>query len=121
MDLKTSDAKGDILIVDDNPANLRTLLTILTGKGYEVRVASNGETALNMVSANAPDLILLDIHMPSMDGYQVCQRLKDGAQTRDIPVIFMCAPDGMHDKVRGFNLGGEDYITRLGRLLIKSQ
>ena len=80
--------QGDLLIVDDTPDNLRVLSTTLTQQGYEVRCLTSGSLALASAQAAPPDLILLDIRMPEMDGYQVCQQLKVDPNTRDIPVIF---------------------------------
>src|SRR5689334_6029075 len=89
--------KGTILVVDDTPANLRVLLTLLEGKGYSVRAAPSGELALEFVQTAPPDLILLDIMMPGMDGYAVCAQLKTDTRTRDIPVIFIsAAPDPLN-------------------------
>lgn len=105
-------AKGDILIVDDTLANLRLLSTMLTEQGYIVRGVPNGSTALKVVALEPPDLILLDINMPQMDGYQVCQALKSDDTVCDIPVIFVSAMDEVLDKVRAFGAGGVDYITK---------
>ncbi len=104
--------KADILIVDDTPANLRLLSKMLSDAGYHVRPVPDGELALNAVVSNPPDLILLDIKMPGLDGYQVCTRLKGERSTRDIPVIFISALDEIQDKVKAFNVGGLDYITK---------
>ncbi len=104
--------KGDILLVDDTPGNLRLLSSLLTEQGYKVRVALNGAMALMAVQASPPDLILLDITMPEMDGYQVCRRLKDSPKTDEIPVIFVSALDEVLDKVKAFRVGGIDYITK---------
>jgi diguanylate cyclase (GGDEF)-like protein len=101
-----------ILVVDDEPGNLRLLMRMLTRHGYEVRTALNGEMALQSVAMEAPDLILLDIMMPDMDGYEVCERLKAREATDAIPVIFVSALDDTFDKVRAFNAGGVDYITK---------
>ena len=103
---------GNILIVDDLPDNLRLLSTILTDRGYEVGKARTGAMALNAVRAELPDLILLDINMPHMDGYEVCQQLKSNSTTQEIPVIFISALDEVWDKVKAFNVGGIDYITK---------
>ncbi|MBE9040485.1 response regulator [Oscillatoriales cyanobacterium LEGE 11467] len=103
---------GNILIVDDIPDNLRLLSKILTDRGYEVGKARSGAMALNAVRAQIPDLILLDINMPGTDGYEVCQRLKSDTSTQDIPVIFISALDEVWDKVKAFNVGGVDYITK---------
>lgn len=104
--------KTNILIVDDTPANISLLAQILSGHGYKVRVAPNGKLALQSVKSNPPDLILLDVKMPEMDGYQVCQHLKACEKTRDIPVIFISALDATIDKVAAFTMGGVDYITK---------
>jgi signal transduction histidine kinase len=105
-------AKVDILIVDDTPDNIRVLSTMLLEQGYGVRKALNGKMALVAAHAKAPDLILLDITMPDMNGYEVCQRLKEQAQTSTIPIIFLSALDGTTDKVKAFQVGGADYITK---------
>ena len=104
--------RGNILVVDDTPANLRLLSQMLGGQGYRVRPVPDGPLALAAAQAEPPDLILLDIRMPEMDGYQVCQQLKAGASTRDIPVIFISALDAAQDKVRAFHAGGVDYVTK---------
>lgn len=103
---------GDILIVDDAFPNLKVLSAILTEHGYEVRGAPNGPTALMVAQADPPDLILLDIRMPDMDGYEVCRRLKADARTGAIPIIFLSALDNPEDKAQGFAVGGVDYITK---------
>jgi len=104
--------KANILVVDDTPDNLRLLIDMLAKQGYKIRAASNGRHALKTAQANPPDLILLDIKMPGMDGFEVCEQLKTDERTRDIPVIFISALDGVFDKVRAFSLGGVDYITK---------
>jgi len=101
-----------ILVVDDAPANLRLLADILSRAGYKVRPATTGRQTLYLALAVLPDLILLDIMMPDMDGYQVCERLKADERTREIPVLFISALDEALDKVRAFSLGGLDYITK---------
>jgi sigma-B regulation protein RsbU (phosphoserine phosphatase) len=108
----SQDAKADILIVDDTPANLRLLSQMLAEHGYRVRPVPDGALALAAAEAEPPDLILLDIRMPGMDGYQVCEQLKASEQTRDIPVIFISALDATDDKVRAFAAGGVDYVTK---------
>jgi diguanylate cyclase (GGDEF)-like protein len=104
--------RGDILIVDDTPNNLRFLSTTLNEQGYKIRSVTDGLMALTVAQAAKPDLILLDIKMPNIDGYEVCQRLKINEQTREIPVIFLSALDEVLDKVKGFTVGGVDYITK---------
>jgi class 3 adenylate cyclase/CheY-like chemotaxis protein len=103
---------SDILIVDDKADNIRLLSSILSSQGYTVRKALNGSMALKAVESLAPDLILLDITMPGMSGYEVCKALKANAQTRDIPVIFLSALDEIFDKVKAFEVGGVDYMTK---------
>jgi diguanylate cyclase (GGDEF)-like protein len=108
----TRNYSGDILIVDDMPNNLRFLSTTLAEQGYKVRSVTEGLMALTVAEAAKPDLILLDIMMPNIDGYEVCQRLKANDQTCDIPVIFLSALDEVLDKVKAFSVGGVDYITK---------
>jgi sigma-B regulation protein RsbU (phosphoserine phosphatase) len=110
--LVPSGPRANILIVDDTPANLRLLSQMLAEQGYHVRPVPDGLLALAAVRAEPPDLILLDIRMPEMDGYQVCEQLKADAQTRDIPIIFISALDAAQDKVRAFHAGGVDYVTK---------
>jgi PAS domain S-box-containing protein len=104
--------RANILVVDDAPANLRLLLDILSKEGYLVRPVPDGYLALNAVEAEPPELILLDIMMPGIDGYQVCEQLKAKSETREIPVIFLSAKDEVIDKVKAFRVGGADYITK---------
>lgn len=103
---------GHILVVDDTVANLELLANMLGEAGYHARSAANGELALRSVQARQPALILLDIRMPGMDGFEVCRRLKENALTRDIPVIFLSALADTADKLKGFKLGAVDYITK---------
>jgi PleD family two-component response regulator len=103
---------AQILVVDDNSANLKLLSNILTAQGYKVRPAPDGQLALRSVAVEQPDLILLDIKMPWMDGYEVCRRLKADEKHREIPVIFISALDDTADKLKGFEAGGVDYITK---------
>ncbi len=102
----------NILVVDDTPDNVRLLAEMLTEHGYDVRAASDGAFGLDAARATPPDLILLDIRMPGMDGYAVCNELKADEDTRDIPVIFISALDDVTDKVKGFEVGGVDYISK---------
>jgi PAS domain S-box-containing protein len=103
---------GDILVVDDDRASLRTLSILLEKAGHHVRGAPDGRTALMIAAADPPDLVLLDVIMPGLDGFQVCQQLKSEAATRSIPVIFVSALDETVDKVRGFEVGGVDYVIK---------
>jgi PAS domain S-box-containing protein len=102
----------DILVVDDNPESLQLLFNILRKAGYRVRPAPDGSIALRSVEFEKPDLILLDIRMPQMDGYEVCRRLKSDEKSRDIPVIFISGLGETAQRVQGFNAGGIDYITK---------
>ena len=108
----TKKINADIVIVDDTLANLQLLANILKEEGYKVRPAINGNLALRAVAQKKPDLILLDIKMPDMDGYQVCQALKADPSTHEIPVIFISALSDASDKVRAFSTGGVDYLTK---------
>lgn len=101
-----------VLVVDDQPSNLRFLSKLLTAQGYQVYRAICGQLALNVAIAHCPDLILLDIRMPEMNGYEVCRRLKATAETEQIPVIFLSVLDEMNDKLQAFRVGGADYITK---------
>ncbi len=104
--------KGNILIVDDVPNNLHLLAKILSKQGYKTRTAPDGQLALRSIELTPPDLILLDIMMPDMDGYTVCKTLKASPATKDIPVIFISALNEVLDKVKAFEVGGVDYITK---------
>ncbi|MCB0211425.1 MAG: response regulator transcription factor [Anaerolineae bacterium] len=101
-----------ILIIDDNQENLRLLVNILKQQGYSIRPTLNAYQGLMIAQQEAPDLILLDIKMPEMDGYEVCQRLKADEQTHNIPVIFLSALDDVFDKLRAFEVGGVDYVSK---------
>lgn len=105
-------ANGKILVVDDTPASLRLLTEILKAEGFEVRSAISGELALRAAANNPPELVLLDIHMPEMDGYEVLRHLKAKPETRDVPVIFVSAASDIGDKAHGFELGAVDYVTK---------
>ena len=104
--------KTEILIVDDTPYNLRLLSMILSTNGYEVRKAINGKMAIESIKARPPSLILLDIKMPEMNGYETCERLKENPEYQNIPIIFISALDDVTDKVKAFSIGGVDYITK---------
>ncbi len=115
MDTKikmTQHAGADVLVVDDTKENLRLLIRILAENGYKVRPVTNGNMAVTAAQIVPPDLILLDIMMPDMDGFEVCAELKKDPRTQDIPVIFISALDETSDKVRAFDEGGVDYITK---------
>lgn len=103
---------ADILVVDDTPANLQLITEMLTARGYCVRPVPSGELALKVIAFRPPDLLLLDISMPGLDGYEVCRRLKADPATAAIPVIFLSALSETGDKVRAFAEGGVDYITK---------
>jgi PAS domain S-box-containing protein len=109
---QTKKAKGNLLVVDDDLFLRQAMDAFLTREGYEVRCAPNGQTALLFAGKDPPDLILLDIRLPDMDGFQVCRRLKGDPQTSNIPVIFISGLDDVSDKVKGFEAGGVDYITK---------
>jgi len=102
----------EILIVDDTPANLQLLSQMLADREYRVRAVTSGERAMVSAQLSPPSLILLDIKMPEMDGFRVCELLKAGESTNDIPVIFISALDDIEDKIRAFAVGGVDYITK---------
>ncbi|NEQ67582.1 MAG: response regulator [Symploca sp. SIO2D2] len=113
MNNNSTDAiKGDILVVDDHLENVNLLFTMLSEHGYEVRQVINGRQALQTAQYDPPDLILLDILMPEMDGYEICRKLKACPETQQIPVIFLSALDDVWDKVKAFDIGGVDYITK---------
>jgi CheY-like chemotaxis protein len=105
--------KGDILVVDDEPAELRALGRMLEDQGYEVRLVPNGRLALRAVEASTPDLILLDISMPEMDGYETCEQLKADERFANVPVIFLSGLADIEDKLKAFDAGG----VRCGSML----
>ncbi|MEG3875986.1 response regulator [Microcoleus sp. herbarium7] len=109
---QTEENKGNILIVDDTPENLQVLSATLSDRGYKVRGVINGKMAIRAARSGSPDLILLDIKMPEIDGYEVCGLLKADPKTSEIPVIFISALDEVLDKVTAFQVGGVDYITK---------
>lgn len=103
---------ASVLVVDDTLPNLELLSEMLKARGYRVRPVPSGDLALQAAKSNPPDLILLDIHMPEMDGYEVCERLKADEALRDIPVLFISGLSDIADKVKAFQVGGADYITK---------
>jgi diguanylate cyclase (GGDEF)-like protein/PAS domain S-box-containing protein len=111
-DLSEQHTKGEVLIVEDTPASLKLLSDLLTEAGYYVRQAPNGELALWTAQSRPPELILLDIRMPGIDGFEVCRRLKESPELRQVPVIFLSAQHDTDDKVRGFALGAVDFIAK---------
>lgn len=108
----SSEPLADLLVVDDVPDNVRLLATMLGEQGYKVRKVTSGPLALRVVSLAPPDLILLDINMPQINGYEICKKLKADPKTSEIPVIFISALDDVWDKVKAFDVGGVDYITK---------
>ena len=105
-------ASGSILIVDDIPSNIQVLFDFLSGSGYRVAIAKSGESALRRLQASHPDLILLDVMMPGIDGFETCRRIKANVDTQNIPIIFMTALSESVNKVKGLELGAVDYITK---------
>ncbi len=101
-----------LLIVDDNLKNLKVLLDLLKDHGFDISVARNGEEALERAGRRPPDLILLDVMMPGLDGFETCRRLKANETTREIPIIFMTALTDVESKLKGFEAGGVDYVTK---------
>src|SRR3954464_12823905 len=101
-----------ILVVDDIEANVRLLEARLTAEYYEVLTASDGPTALAVAAAEKPDIVLLDVMMPGMDGFQVCRRLKDDPETRHVPVVLVTALDGRSDRVAGLEAGADEFLTK---------
>lgn len=100
------------MIVDDNPQNIKYLAEIVNRNGYEYIMILNGNQALKSVENEKPDLILLDIMMPDLDGYKVCESLKNNEETKDIPIIFITAKTEINDIIKGFEIGGVDYVTK---------
>jgi two-component system, NtrC family, sensor kinase len=112
MSVDSISHENTILVVDDTPTNLQVLFDVLSEQGYRVAIAKNGEIALQRLQSSQPNLILLDVMMPGIDGFETCQRLKANPSTREIPVIFMTALSDSLDKVKGLSLGAVDYITK---------
>jgi DNA-binding response OmpR family regulator len=103
---------ADILLIDDDPATVRLLVDLLRGHGFRLRVALDGRDGHRKALENPPDVILLDVCMPEMDGHHLCRLLKDDPRTADVPVIFLTGKDAPADKLNGFGAGGSDYITK---------
>ncbi len=103
---------GTVLAIDDDPRNLQLLSSVLAEAGYSVRAANSGARALKMMEREAPDLVLLDITMPEIDGYEVCRRIRSNPALSSVPVLFLSALDDVESKVRGFAVGGVDYVTK---------
>ena len=112
MDQENKNRDKTILLVDDTPENLQLLSTLLAKEGFDISVAVNGAEALKIVTRLKPDMILLDIMMPEMDGYEVCERIKAQEELKEIPIIFVSAKTELVDKIKAFHLGGADYITK---------
>lgn len=110
--MTTSQSIPLILIVDDTPTNLSVLATTLINSGFDIAVEADGESAIEQIESNPPDLILLDVQMPGIDGFETCHRLKANPLTKNIPVIFMTALSDTTDKVKGLSMGAVDYITK---------
>ena len=107
-----SEAKDSILVVDDQPTNLKVLLSFLQSHQFQIYIADSGHRALTILSKVCPDLILLDVMMPDLDGFETCRRIKQDETRKSVPVVFMTALDSVEDKVAGFTAGGVDYITK---------
>jgi CheY-like chemotaxis protein len=108
----SQETQASIMVVDDQPANLKLMEGMLKKQGYGVRSFPRGRMALTAAGRQAPDLILLDINMPEMTGYEVCERLKSDPRLARIPVIFLSALDATEDKVKAFHSGGVDYVSK---------
>ncbi len=108
----TAKLTGRILVVDDTPINLDAISTVLSDAGYEVAVATSGERALQNLQRRSPDLILLDVMMPGIDGFETCDRIKANPKTCNIPIVFMTSLVDVHNKIKGFNCGAVDYIGK---------
>ena len=108
---ENTNLKDVILVVDDQPINLKVIASVLS-QDYSLSIANNGVNALKMLEKGLPSLILLDIMMPEMDGFEVCQKIKENEKTKDIPVIFLTAKTDIKDIIKGFDYGAADYITK---------
>src|SRR5262245_22087645 len=112
MNAVPSTSRSRILIVDDTPVNILALAPVLKKRGYRISKATNGQEALDAVARVRPDVILLDVMMPGMDGFETCRRLKECEQSRHIPVIFLTGKADSEDIVKGFELGAVDYVRK---------
>jgi CheY-like chemotaxis protein len=119
--VKDMSAANTILIVDDTPANLEVACDILSGAGYEVATAIDGDRTLKRVRTHTPDLILLDVQMPGIDGFEVCRRLKADSNFAQVPIIFMTALSSTESKVQGFDLGAHYQAVSTKRVISTSQ
>ena len=108
----TENRKANILVVDDNPQNLKVVGSMLKDKGYQLSIALSGEDSIKYLEKNRADLILLDIMMPGMDGFEVCERIKANANTKDIPIIFLTARNELETITKGFESGAVDFVTK---------
>jgi len=108
----TPDQTSTVLAVDDTPANLGVVFQILRDAAYKVLLAQNGASALSLMTETRPDIVLLDVQLPGMDGFEICRRIKANPDTADIPVLFLTVSDDPAAKVRGFDVGGVDYLTK---------
>jgi two-component system sensor histidine kinase/response regulator len=112
MEIKMKESKSELLIVDDNPENLRVLNSMLQQEGYSVRAAKNAKQALASIGISEPDLVLLDVHMPEMDGFELCKHIKNNSKYQNLPIIFLSALDDTFNKKLGFEAGAVDYMTK---------
>jgi DNA-binding response OmpR family regulator len=113
MNENTNSTAGEVIVVvDDMKDNVHFLVDILKTEGYRVRPALSGAAALTIIENETPDMILLDIMMPVMDGFEVCEKIRERQENRSVPIIFLSALDDITDKVKGFHVGGIDYITK---------
>ena len=108
----SSSDKETILVIDDSPKNVEILYTLLGGAGYNVMAESDGIKGIEGIKINKPNLVLLDVMMPGIDGFEICRRLQAEASTKDIPVIFMTALSETEEKIKGLSLGAVDYVTK---------
>ncbi|MCL4254213.1 MAG: response regulator, partial [Anaerolineae bacterium] len=104
--------RGDILVVDDHPPSLQVLTAILSKQGHTIRAVMSGKMALTAAQTETPDLVLLDVKLPDMDGYEVCRQFKNDERLRGVPVIFISSPETTYDKIHAFEVGAVDYIMK---------